>query len=338
MKKFKVVLVGCGDIAPAHTHTLCAMEEIEIVGVCDVNIKRAETLSDGKFACFSDYDEMLLKCKPDVVHVCTPHRFHVEQTIKALQSGADVFCEKPFALTLEEANMVMRAEKAAQKQVGVCLQNRTNAGTLAAQEWLQSGVMGKVLGGRANVYWSKPPEYYASAPWRGSFYLAGGGTLANQTIHTLDLFQMLLGGLPNRIQARTANRFHDYIEVEDTVEGGLYYDDGKMAWFYFTNNNADNEMIEIRLVCENGVIMMRNDNATATLKDGSVLNTPFKEKNVTWQGRSYWGTGHDSAIRGFYEAIQNQVKVPISTEDALDVHRMMYAVYRSNRTGQAETV
>ena len=89
-------------------------DHAEIVGAFDATITRAAYVRDqvgATYPLFTDFDQMLKETKPDVVIVVTLDGSHHEFTIKALEAGCDVICEKPLTVDEEKMKAVLEAEK-----------------------------------------------------------------------------------------------------------------------------------------------------------------------------------------------------------------------------------
>ena len=104
---------------------------------------------------------MVAEQKPDVVHNCLPHYLHFPVTKDLVE-------------------------------IGVCLQNRMNETTEELKKIIDSGEYGKIIGIRGFVPWRRGPEYYSVKPWRGTWKYAGGVSMINQSLHTLDLLCFLI--------------------------------------------------------------------------------------------------------------------------------------------------
>jgi len=117
-RALRSVLVGCGQIADGHVGEVQKLDTGEMVAVCDLEILMAEQLARrfGIGAWYDDFDAMLERHHPDVVHIATPPASHLALARKALDAGCHVYMEKPFALTYAEAvEIVERAERAGKK-------------------------------------------------------------------------------------------------------------------------------------------------------------------------------------------------------------------------------
>ena len=119
-KKVKVIVIGCGNMGSSHARAYHKLAGFDLVGLVDMNPKNRVRLSEelGGIDQFDDFDTALMSAKPDAVSVCTYPGTHAELTLKALEAGAHVFCEKPLAPNIEDAQaMVEAANKHGRKMV-----------------------------------------------------------------------------------------------------------------------------------------------------------------------------------------------------------------------------
>lgn len=279
-------IVGCGNIAETHGWALTQMKNIELVGFADIIPQRAKDFSrkytDGRAGAFSDLNEMLEVCSPNVLHICTPHYLHVPMAIEALSRNISVFSEKPPAINMQQfkelESILDEKKRKFEKQtdennqsdaseinsknadnihifpvLGFCFQNRYNKTIEKADEILQSGSLGKITGARAFVTWRRDEDYYKT-DWKGKLETEGGGALINQAVHTLDLLLRYLGK-PDNVQATVSNHhLKEVIEVEDTVEARMTFPGGARACFYASTGYAADAPVILELQCEKGSI------------------------------------------------------------------------------------
>ena len=102
----RAAIVGCGKIADAHAHEIGRIDGCRIVGVLDREPLMARQLQE-RFpidSAYSDLDDLLNRCHPDVVHITTPPASHFPVAMRCLEAGCHVYVEKPFALTWKEAS------------------------------------------------------------------------------------------------------------------------------------------------------------------------------------------------------------------------------------------
>jgi predicted dehydrogenase len=118
-----------------------------MVAVCDVDDLHAEEFNQafgGKLNKYRDYRDLLEKEKPQVVTIGTPDHWHVPISIAALRSGADVYCEKPLTLTIDEGKELRRVVEETGRVFQVGTQQRSSADKfLMAIAMVQSGRLGK---------------------------------------------------------------------------------------------------------------------------------------------------------------------------------------------------
>jgi UDP-N-acetyl-2-amino-2-deoxyglucuronate dehydrogenase len=218
----------------------------ELVAVCDIDETLRNKVPNINF--YADYQEMIEREALDVVHICLPHFLHYPVTKYCLEKGLHVFLEKPLGLDSKEGYaLVELEEKYENTKICVCLQNRYNESFEKLKKMINSGVYGKIIGVKGLVTWYRPKSYYEAKPWHGQLKDAGGGVMINQSLHTIDLIQ-LLGGEIKSIKG-TVNQLLDYgIEVEDTVAANIEFVNGAKGLFFATNANAANSSVELQVL------------------------------------------------------------------------------------------
>jgi predicted dehydrogenase len=105
MKIIKTAVAGLGFIGPAHVEALRRIPGIEVVAISDVSLEVAEEKSEelGIKHFYSDFDELISHPGIECVHICTPNNIHYPMAKEALKHGLHVVCEKPLAMTINEA-------------------------------------------------------------------------------------------------------------------------------------------------------------------------------------------------------------------------------------------
>ena len=308
----RAALVGCGNIAGVHATAIKHLENVELVAFADIIRERAEGFSkkytDGKAKAYGSLDEMLESEAPDVLHICTPHYLHVPMAIEALKRGVSVFSEKPPAINMEQFACLEKAAEAAgnsSARLGFCFQNRYNKTTEKTDEILKSGSMGHVKGARAFVTWRRDEEYYRT-DWKGKIETEGGGALINQSIHTLDLLLRYLGR-PVDVEATVSNHhLKGIIEVEDTLEAWMSFENGERACFYASTGYVADAPVILELQCEKGSITIIDRDITVRNEQGirEYRNLINNEISFDGVGKDYWGKSHYVCIRDFYDKLE----------------------------------
>ncbi|TCL74288.1 putative dehydrogenase [Hydrogenispora ethanolica] len=326
-------IIGCGAIFPMHAEALRQLPAARLAAVVDIDKTRAAAAAE-QYDCrsYADYREMLQDETIQVVHICTPHYLHAEMALAALRRGKHVLTEKPMAIELADAAAMIRTARETGRQLGICFQNRYNATSLRIKALLDSGAAGKLIRARGSVRWHRDEAYYRSGDWRGTWAMEGGGVLINQAIHTLDLLQWF-GGPIRDIRGEIATTgLQGVIEVEDTAQAAITFQNGAVATFSATNCHPVNDPVEIELECERLTLKLA-DGLTIETRDGQIERV--EEINTATGEKSYWGMSHAVLIGHFYHCLETGQSFPIAGEDGLTALQMVLAIYRSSREQRA---
>ncbi|MDF2504837.1 Gfo/Idh/MocA family oxidoreductase [Clostridium sp.] len=335
MKIFKAAIIGCGNIFPMHAQSVKALENAEIVAVCDLKEDRAREKAN-EFNCnfYTDYREMLLNEDIDVVHICLPHYLHPEVAIYVARLGKNILTEKPMSIKLEDAENMIKVVKDNNVTLGVIFQNRYNPGSKLIKNILQSGELGKILSGKIEVTWDRTDEYYNQSDWKGTWEMEGGGVIIDQAIHTMDLMRWFVDSDIDYIDANISNRAHEIIQVEDSAEGVIKYKNGVVTAFHAINYYTYDAPVKIELHCENGIANMIGNRAHIKLKDGREFIADDNPEDVFHYGngtKGYWGTSHKKQIKNYYDAISLGIQPDITGEEAIKTQKMICSIYESGK-------
>ena len=149
----RAAVIGLGDISFIHLGAIERNEHIELTAVCDIDEAVCGRAPAG-VAFYTDYAEMLAREQLDCVHVCLPHYLHYPVSRDAVLAGVNVFCEKPLAVSAEEAAAFVSLERDhPEVRIGIDLQNRLNESTEELKRIIDAGERGCVVGIRGSVPW-----------------------------------------------------------------------------------------------------------------------------------------------------------------------------------------
>lgn len=191
MSKLRVGLVGCGFMGRMHGNVYSLMEQAELVAVCDYrDEKLAMYGEDFQVPQFKDLEQMIDDQGLDVVDICLPTHLHKDFTVRSARKGMHVFCEKPMALNLAEADEMIRECEAAGVQlfIGHCIRFWPEYAFL--KQMAESGEYGDLLSVNLTRYGEFPS--WSSSNWLADEALSGGGVL-DMHIHDTDFALYLLG-------------------------------------------------------------------------------------------------------------------------------------------------
>lgn len=225
----KFALVGCGRISARHAQLLGegVIPGAKLAAVCDIVPAKAAAVA-AKYAvpAFTDMHEMMRDAAPDVVVVLTESGNHAKHVIELAHYRKHIIVEKPMALTLADADAMIRACDLAGVRLFVVKQNRFNVPVVKLREAMEAGRFGKLVMGTVRVRWCRPQAYYDQDPWRGTWAL-DGGVLTNQASHHVDLLEWMMGEVQS-VYAMTTTALVD-IEAEDTAVVALRFANGALG-------------------------------------------------------------------------------------------------------------
>lgn len=182
----RIGIIGCGGMGSYHASCIAQIPQAKITAAVDIIPERAEKIAT-EYNCtaFSDYRECLDLV--DAVWICTPPDTHRDITVACLTAGKHVFCEKPMALSLEEADqMIEVAEKANRLlAIGYCL--RFSPWAKKCKELVESGELGDIT-----MVWITRMSDIPPTDWLRD-QEKSGGMLTEQTTHNLDWMRYLVG-------------------------------------------------------------------------------------------------------------------------------------------------
>lgn len=245
MEKVNIALIGCGQISGKTKHINAIIKNrnlINLLYTCDTKLERAKERAlefgniTGEFPKpVSDYREFLNDKSVDACVVATDSGSHAKITIDCLKANKHVLVEKPMALSISDADTIIKIAETKKLKLEVGLQNRFNPFIQLLKEKVENGGFGRIFYGVAVVRWNRNEPYYKSASWRGTFE-RDGGVLMNQSIHIIDLLQWILSEKAKSVYGVIANMNHSYIEAEDFGSAIIKFADNKFGLIESTSN------------------------------------------------------------------------------------------------------
>jgi predicted dehydrogenase len=326
----RAALIGLGVIGRVHIAAIESLGGAGLAAACDTDPSKRSALPAGA-AFYTDYEEMLERERPDVVHICLPHFLHYPAAKRAAEAGFNIFAEKPLAMNGEEAAEYLKLEDQYGVKICLCLQNRLNATTETLRRLLQGGDYGKVTGIRGSVAWYRSREYYEDGPWRGLMAQAGGGCMINQAIHTIDLMQYLAGSPLAAVRGSVAQILDYGLEVEDTAAGHFVFENGARGFFTASVANYTDEDVEISLRCEGGEFLIRDKKLFRRQKGGYEL---LAADDAEFASKAVYGNSHVKLIDTFYRVLETGGGWYIRPAEGLPSIKIIDAIRESSRTGK----
>ncbi|HTE45829.1 MAG TPA: Gfo/Idh/MocA family oxidoreductase [Gemmatimonadaceae bacterium] len=226
-RSFRIGLVGCGRISKNHFDAIRRVDGLSLTGVSDIEFDRAQRAADEQgVPAYRTIDELLHAGDVDVVTICTPSGLHSAHGTIAARAGKHVIAEKPMAISLAQADALVKACDDAGVHLFVVKQNRLNPPIQLLKRAVDKGRFGRIYMANVTVRWQRPQEYYDAEPWRGTWEF-DGGAIMNQASHYVDLIQWLVGPVES-VMAKTATQARR-IEAEDSGIGILKFRSGGLG-------------------------------------------------------------------------------------------------------------
>ncbi|MDO1514006.1 Gfo/Idh/MocA family oxidoreductase [Maribacter confluentis] len=273
-----VGLIGCKGMGFSDLSSFLKMSEINVVALCDVdeNVLKSRTADLQKAGIkkpkwYKDYRALLDNKDIDVVIIGTPDHWHCLQLIDSLQAGKDVYCEKPIANSIQEADSMLHGVKSSDRIVQIGQWQRSQPHFVDAIKFVHSGALGEIRLAKAWAYqgWMKPVPVVAdsSAPdgvdynmWLGPapiipfnanrfhfnfrwFWDYAGGLMTDWGVHLMDyaLYGMK-AGYPKSVMA-LGGKFaypNDASETPDTLQTVYEYEGFSILWEHATGIDGGN--------------------------------------------------------------------------------------------------
>jgi predicted dehydrogenase len=335
-------LIGGGNITETHARAARAIPGVEISAIHGTNAEKIGRLCrEHGGTPYQDFDAFLQHRPLEVAIIGSPSGLHASQGIAAARRGLHVLTEKPIDISTARADALIEAAKQSKVQLGVIFQDRGKPHIRLLKNWLDQGLLGKILFVDARVKWYRPPEYYSHSQWRGTLALDGGGALINQGVHTVDLLLWLLGDVV-RVQARTATQLHR-IEAEDTAAAILEFSSGALGILHATTAAYPGYPRRVEITGTEGTVILEHDRIIASnlrnAKAAPIESAPPDENLSSSTATVSDFRGHLAVLEDFLQAIQ-QHRAPAC--DGLEGRRslaLIESIYRAAKTSdRAATV
>lgn len=336
----KYALIGCGRISPNHI-VAAKTNNLEFVGICDINPKNIHDkvlkFELESVPTYTDYREMIKNEKPELVAICTESGKHASIALDCIDAGCNVIIEKPIALSLEDADEIIRRGR--ENGVKVCTnhQNRFNKSILKIRDAVDKGRFGKMFYGTAHVRWCRDWEYYSRADWRGTWE-QDGGALMNQCIHNIDLLRWMLGDEVESVMGVTDKLNHDYIEAEDLGIAIIKFRNGTYGIIEGTTDIYPKNLEEtLYLFGEKGTVKAGGTsvNKIEEWRFSDQLDNPEEViKQFAENPPNVYGFGHTPLYRDVIDAIVNNREPYVTGEDGRKALELVLAIYKSAAEGK----
>ena len=340
MSKVKLAMIGAGNIANAHLDAYKQVADVEIYAACDINPARLAKTCDkyGIERRYTDVDTMLSELPElDAADVCVWNCNHAECSIKALNAGLHVLCEKPMAYTAKEAEEMKAAAERNGKLLMIGFVLRFSDEAKIAMDFIQKDYLGE-------IYYSKAQyvrRHGNPGGWFGDKARSGGGPI-------IDLTRYLMGNpKPVSVYAVASDRLGDrkYIKtgpgwvpedareddvctVEDFATALIRYDNGACTFLETSYDLNGEDIGKKQLFGTKGGMDLSNGVKLYTTVNDFMADIDVKIANLKG--------GQDmfvAEMSHFIDCVKNGTECRAKAEDGIAVMKILDAIYESARTG-----
>jgi predicted dehydrogenase len=287
---------------------------------------------------YQNFDSIKDNAEIDVVYIILPNGMHREYTVRAFAAGKHVFCEKPMAVTVKECEEMIAARDKAGKKLMIAYRAQYEPFNLAAIEKVRSGELGKVkviITDHGRIL--NPQE--KRDVWRMDKKLAGGGSLYDIGIYSLNATRYLTGEEPAEISAQMFSTPNDprFNEVEETVSFTLRFPSGVIA--NCLSSYGYQEVKRYQIYGEKAWLEL--DPATDYYKHQMTIGKKNPQadkkdapKTIVEEPQIQEGNQFAAEMDHFSECIQENKNPKTPGEEGLQDVRLMQLIYQAAREGK----
>lgn len=349
-KKLRIGLVGIGGMGKRHLDCHLKNSRVEIVALCDILPERAETaietngLINAKV--YQDFREMIDTEQLDAVDIATPNYLHSIVAVYAMEQGLHVFCEKPDAVSVEEALKMKAASEKYGKILMVMRNNRYYTNSQYLKKIIANGECGDIYCGRCG--WIRRRGIPGKGGWFTTKAQSGGGPLIDLGVHMIDLAMWLMGNpKPVAVSGCVYNKFADNdatdsrvhsrkgdakqdgtFDVEDLAMGFIRFENGACLQIEFSwASNIEKETRFVELRGTNAGVKWSDDGSAHVYgeEDGKLTN---------FTRTCEMGDGHEAALKHFTAIILDGAAPDYVPQQGIDMIQILTAIYQSAETGR----
>ncbi|MBW4635134.1 MAG: Gfo/Idh/MocA family oxidoreductase [Iphinoe sp. HA4291-MV1] len=276
---------------------------------------------------YQSYDSIRNNPEVDVIYIILPNGMHAEYSIRGAQAGKHIMCEKPMANTVEECQAMIDAAKKANRKLMIAYRAQYEPYNLATIKLAQSGKLGKLKLITSDHGRTLNPKDPADI-WRMQKKLAGGGSLYDIGIYSLQATRYITGEEPVAISAMMYSTSGDprFREVEENVNFVLRFPSGVLANCTSSYGYSDTKRIQVF----GSDAVLELDPATDYYKHRLMI----KDKNGNQEQKIQEKNQFALEIDHLSESIIQNKQPKTSGEEGLQDVKLMQLIYEAARTGK----
>lgn len=339
-------LIGAGSVGAIRAAALQASKDCELVAVCDLDLQRARRIAPTALT-FSSPEALLERPELDAVVISTPPQFHETFAIAAMEAGKHVLVEKPMAESVVACNRMIEVAKRTGRLLTVGFNHRYFDAVKLVRDMVHSGALGRLSHVKGYTGHTGLSEFKAA--WMYDPAIMGGGALADNGVHMLDMCRYIMGDF-QEIFGYATDRVWGLGAAEDNAFALFRSPNGVVGSLHASWSEWKGYRFHIDAYCDKGIARAYYAPMMATVirldKPGGVTKVErrFYPKNIIRERLFGW---QSTVVHTFLQEFSDFAaaangrtgsgRLAISL-DGLRSVEIAKAVYASGRRGQAVTL
>ncbi len=330
-------IIGIGNVSAIHARCIHQIEGCQLIAVCSRSeVKAKQAANEHNVPYYTNFVDLIKRDDIDVVSICTPSGMHLEPALAAARAGKHVIVEKPIEITLERADQMIDSCQRGNVKLAVIFQHRFDEAAQKLKMAVEQGQFGKLILGDAYVKWHRTQEYYDKGGWRGTLQWDGGGALINQSIHTIDLLQWIMG--PVKSVYGKIGTFTHRIEGEDLGLAILTFENGAMGVIEGSTSIYPGFPERLEIHGEQGSVILEGGKIKSWDIQGEnsskqVFETTLKKSGAA-DPMAIGVAGHLAQYLDFVNAIRENREPLVNGIEGRKALEIVLAIYKSSREGR----
>ncbi|MDW7681509.1 MAG: Gfo/Idh/MocA family oxidoreductase [bacterium] len=329
----RFAVIGIGKMGMLHAGILNALDDVELVAASDTSKFLLNSVKSLKsdLSVYDDYIKMLDREQPDMVVITTPVFLHVPMAWECTKRGVPFFLEKPLAPKSSDADDLLSEVEKRNVTTMVGYMMRYIDTFMKAKSIVDSGVLGQLITFHSTIYVAQ--LFKTGKGWRYSKEQSGGGVLASQATHLVDLLNWFFGDV-----MRVSGHIKSYysLEVEDFAHVQYEFKSGLSGWMDSSWSIRHHRLLQVNIeihaengdlfVCDDYVKLFLENSVDGYQEGWTNLNNPELFKGVEMDIGGPHFSRQDIA---FVNAIKNGSKLESDLRNAYKVQKIVDAAYLS---------
>ena len=317
----RVAILGAGTMGSIYANNLSKMNSVTVAGVCDIQLDRAQAAAEAcRSTPYTCYEVMMAEQNPDVICICLPTYLHKQMVIETAARKKHVICEKPIALTIEDANEMIQACRENEVKLFIGHVLRLFPSYRSMQQQIHFGKIGNIKMAHAKRMGAYPQGW---DNWYGDVNKSGG-VITDLMIHDIDYMRWVFGEVKS-VYATCVNwaeSLQQYVNATLTMEnGGLVNLTG--YWGY-----PGEFKTEVEFAGDQGIIRA-NDSKARSLQIIKQTDEQDSQQGVAVPSSPAFNDPYYEELAFFLKCITEDVEPFVTAEDGVKALTIALAIHQS---------